>query len=269
MPDTESATRHIRVETSPGARAGVALVTLERPEALNALSFALLAELADALEVLDRDGSTRVVVLTGSGQRAFAAGADVAELRDQTPASLRADGHFGAWDRISAVGLPLIAAVRGYALGGGCELAMSCDLIIAADDARFGQPEIKIGIMPGAGGTQRLTRAIGPARAMDMILTGRPMPAAEALAAGLVSRVVPAATLLDDALAVAVEIAAMPPGSVRAAKQAVRAAQELPLSDGLALERRVFFDLFATHDQREGMSAFLEKRPAVWQDGSR
>ena len=267
MPDTESATRFIRVETNPGARAGVALVTLERPAALNALSFALLAELADALETLDRDGSTRAVVLTGAGERAFAAGADVAELRDQTPDRLRADGHFGAWDRIAAVGLPLIAAVRGYALGGGCELAMSCDLIIAADDARFGQPEIKIGIMPGAGGTQRLTRAIGQARAMDMILTGRPMLASEALAAGLVSRVVPTASVLEDALGVATEIAAMPPGAIRAAKRAVRAAEDLPLGEGLALERRVFFDLFGTHDQREGMSAFLEKRAAVWQDG--
>ena len=212
----------------------MALVTIDRPEVRNALDFALLAELAGvARERWTQDGTTRAVVLTGAGDKAFAAGADIVELADQTPERLHAEGHFTAWDRIAAVGLPVIAAVRGYALGGGCELAMSCDLLVAGDDARFGQPEIRIGVMPGAGGTQRLTRAIGRARAMDMILTGRTMDAAEAFAAGLVTcgraggrhgrrgaRRSPSS------------IAAMPPLAVRAAKRAVRSAEELPLSRG-------------------------------------
>ncbi|MDH4143021.1 MAG: enoyl-CoA hydratase-related protein, partial [Chloroflexota bacterium] len=169
MTEVRPDSRSIRVDAPVRGHDGVALVTLDRPETLNALDFALLGELAEALERLDRDGVTRVVVLTGSGERAFAAGADITELADQTPERLRAEGHFGSWDRVAAVGVPLIAAVRGYALGGGCELAMTCDLIVAGDDAKFGQPEIRIGVMPGAGGTQRLTRAIGTARAMEMI----------------------------------------------------------------------------------------------------
>lgn len=261
---TLPATERIRVDVPADGHPGVALVTLDRPAALNALDFALLGELADALERLDTDGSTRVVVLTGAGERAFAAGADITELAGQTPDRLRAEGRFSTWDRIAAVGLPLIAAVRGYALGGGCELAMTCDLLIAGDDARFGQPEIKIGVMPGAGGTQRLTRAVGKAVAMDVILTGRMLDAAEAHAAGLVSRVVPAADTVAAALAVADVIAAMPPLAVRAAKRAVNDALEQPLSAGLRREREAFFDLFATEDQREGMVAFMEKRPATW-----
>jgi enoyl-CoA hydratase len=264
LTDTRPATRPIRVDAPVERRPGVALVTLDRPAVRNALDFALLADLADALETLDVDGATRAVVLTGGGDKAFAAGADIVELADQTPERLTAEGHFGAWDRIAAVGLPVIAAVRGYALGGGCELAMSCDLLVAGDDAVFGQPEIRLGVMPGAGGTQRLTRAIGRARAMDMVLTGRTMDAAEAHAAGLVTSVVPAATTVDAALDLAERIAAMPPLAVRAAKRAVRAAEELPLSEGLAAERRAFFDLFATADQREGMQAFMAKRPPVW-----
>jgi enoyl-CoA hydratase len=257
-------TRLIRVDAPVEGHEGVALVTIDRPEALNALSFALLAELAEALETLDRDGRTRVVILTGSGEKAFAAGADIVELADQTPERLRSEGHFGAWDRLGAIGIPLIAAVRGFALGGGCELAMTCDLIVAGDDARFGQPEIRIGVMPGAGGTQRLTRAIGVARAMELVLTGRMFDAREALAAGLVTSVVPASDVIPTALSLADTIASMPPLAVRAAKRSVLAAAELPLSAGLRTEREAFFDLFATEDQREGMRAFQEKRPPSW-----
>lgn len=264
MTDAMPTTRFIRVDAPVDGHDGVALVTIDRPEARNALSFALLAELADALEELDRDGRTRVAILTGAGDRAFAAGADIVELADQTPERLRSERHFDTWDRLWAIGIPLIAAVRGYALGGGCELAMTCDLIVAGDDAQFGQPEIRIGVMPGAGGTQRLTRAIGVARAMELVLTGRTMPAAEALATGLVTTVVPAADVLDAAVDLADQIAAMPPLAVRAAKRSVLAAAELPLSAGLRAEREAFFDLFATDDQREGMRAFQEKRPPTW-----
>jgi enoyl-CoA hydratase len=257
-------TRLIRVDHPAPGHDGVALVTIDRPEARNALSFAILEELADTLEALDGDESCRAIVITGAGDRAFAAGADILELADQTPERLALDGQFDAWDRIAAIGLPLVAAVRGYALGGGCELALTCDLIVAGEDARFGQPEIKIGVMPGAGGTQRLTRAVGKALAMELILTGRTMDAAEASAAGLVTAVVPAAETVDRALALADTIASMPPLAVRAAKRSVLAAAELPLSEGLRLERQAFFDLFATQDQREGLRAFTEKRPPVW-----
>lgn len=264
MTDVRPGTRFIRVEPRVEGHDGVARLTIDRPEVRNALNFALLAELADALESLDADRVTRVVVLTGAGEAAFAAGADIVELADQTPARLAAEGHFHAWERIAAVGIPIVAAVRGYALGGGCELALSCDLIVAGDDARFGQPEIRIGVMPGAGGTQRLTRAVGQARAMDLILTGRMLGAEEAFAAGLVSRVVPAAETQAAALELAATIASMPPLAVRAAKAAIRAAAELPLAEGLRRERAAFFQLFATDDQREGMAAFMGKRPPHW-----
>jgi enoyl-CoA hydratase len=244
--------------------AHVALVTLQRPEALNALSFDLLDELVAALEALDRDPACRAVVITGSGERAFAAGADIRELAPQTSASLTSGGRFGVWDRLAAIGLPLIAAVRGVALGGGCELAMTCDMIVAAEDAGFGQPEIRLGVMPGAGGTQRLTRAIGKARAMELILTGRTMSARDAAAAGLVTSVVPASATVDAALELAERIAAMPPLAVRAAKAAVLDASDRPLAAGLARERETFFGLFDTEDQAEGMAAFTEKRPPVW-----
>lgn len=244
--------------------AGVALVTIDRPESLNALSFDLLRELAVALEALDSDPTCRAIVLTGAGSRAFAAGADIRELAIQTSESLAAGHDFDAWGRIDAIGLPLIAAIRGFALGGGCELAMACDMLIAGDDAVFGQPEIRIGVIPGAGGTQRLTRAIGPARAMELILTGRTIDAAEAFAAGLVTKVVPAGATVDAGLELAARIAEMPPLAVRAAKRAVRAAAELPLTHGLAAERQAFFALFDTADQAEGMSAFIEKRRAAW-----
>ena len=243
---------------------GVALVTLDRPKALNALSFDLLDQLASALETLDADPACRAIVVTGAGDRAFAAGADIRELAGQTSASLAEGARFGAWDRIDAVGLPLIAAVRGFALGGGCELAMACDMIVAADDATFGQPEILIGVMPGAGGTQRLTRAIGKARAMELILTGRSLSAHEAEARGLVTRVVPAEATVDAALELAASVATMPPRAARAAKAAVVDATEHSLSEGLARERDAFFGLFDTDDQAEGMAAFTEKRPPVW-----
>jgi enoyl-CoA hydratase len=264
LTDSRPDSRFIQVEPRLAGHPGVALVTIDRPEARNALNFALLAQLAEVLETLDRDGEVRAVVLSGAGERAFAAGADIVELAEQTPERLAAEGHFEAWDRIAAIGLPVIAAVRGYALGGGCELAMSCDLIVAGDDAQFGQPEIRIGVMPGAGGTQRLTRAIGQARAMELILTGRMLPAEEALAAGLVSRVVPAGDTLASAIELADTIAGMPPVAVRAAKAAVRSAAELPLSEGLRRERAAFFALFATDDQREGMAAFMAKRSPSW-----
>ncbi len=243
---------------------GVALLTIDRPDVLNALSFDLLDELADALAALDVDPGCRAIVLTGSGTRAFAAGADVKELAVQTPVSLVMDDRFAVWERIAATRKPVIAAVRGFALGGGCELALSCDLIVAGDDARFGQPEINLGVMPGAGGTQRLTRAIGRARAMDLVLTGRTISAGEAEAWGMVSRVVSADRTLDEALALAATIASMPPLAIRAAKEAVRLAEELPLSAGLRHERGAFFALFATDDQTEGMSAFVEKRRPEW-----
>jgi enoyl-CoA hydratase len=243
---------------------GVALVTIDRPEALNALSFDLLDELVAALETLDADASCRAVVITGAGHRAFAAGADIMELASQTSASLTAGGRFEVWDRLAAIGLPLVAAVRGFALGGGCELAMACDMIVAAEDASFGQPEIRIGVMPGAGGTQRLTRAIGKAKAMELILTGRTMTAMEAADHGLVTSVVPAAATVDAALELAGKIATMPPLAVRAAKAAVVAAYEGGLRDGLTGEREAFFRLFDTGDQAEGMAAFTQKRPPVW-----
>jgi enoyl-CoA hydratase len=242
----------------------VALVTFDRQDALNALNFALIAELTDALERLDADPDCRCIVLTGAGDRAFAAGADIRELATQTPTSLMVDNDFHRWERIKRVRTPIVAAVRGFALGGGCELAMVCDMIVAAEDAQFGQPEIRLGVMPGAGGTQRLTRAIGKARAMELILTGRNLGAREAEARGLVTRVVPAEVTLDAAIGLAVEIAAMPPVAVTAAKEAVNRAFELPLEAGLEFERKNFFLLFASDDQEEGMAAFAEKRPPSW-----
>ncbi|MBI3745936.1 MAG: enoyl-CoA hydratase/isomerase family protein [Chloroflexi bacterium] len=243
---------------------GVALVFLDRPKVLNALDFVMIAELTDALEALDGDPACRVIVLTGAGERAFAAGADINELAVQTPTTLLADDHFHRWERLKRIRKPLIAAVRGFALGGGCELAMTCDLIVAGDDAQFGQPEIRLGVMPGAGGTQRLTRAIGKARAMELVLTGATIDAREAEARGLVTRVVPAAETVAAALELAATVAGMPPLAVIAAKDAVNRAEELGLEDGLAFERRSFYLLFGSHDQREGMAAFVEKRRPSW-----
>src|SRR6266404_4609659 len=247
-----------------GELPGVALLVLDRPDVLNALDFALIAALTDALEALDSNPACRVMVITGAGDRAFAAGADIKELARQTPTSLTVDDDFHRWERIKRIRKPIIAAVRGFALGGGCELAMACDMIVAGEDAQFGQPEIKLGVMPGAGGTQRLTRAIGKARAMELVLTGRTMAAREAEANGFVTRVVPTEATLDAALDLASVVAAQAPLAVLAAKQAILQAYEPSLSAGIDVERRAFFDLFETDDQTEGMTAFDEKRPASW-----
>lgn len=254
-----------RATGTPGdVVAGVALVTLDRPEALNALNAAVLGRLVDILRDLDANPDCRCIVLTGAGTRAFAAGADIREIAGETPAGLLAADRFARWDEVAAIRTPIVAAVRGFALGGGLELAMACDMIVAGDDAKFGQPEIRIGVIPGGGGTQRLTRAVGKARAMELILTGRSIDAAEADRVGLVTRVVPAAETLTAALELAASVAGMPPLAVRAAKEAVCAAEELPLARGVAFERRLFHLLFGTEDQREGMAAFLEKRSPTW-----
>ena len=262
--DRERSLVRVAFPAGDPARDGVALVTLDRREARNALSFALLADLDEVLAVLDDDESCRAIVITGSGERAFAAGADIRDLAGSTRERLRREDPFAVVDRVGRLRTPVIAAVRGYALGGGCELAMACDIVVAGDDAVFGQPELSIGVIPGAGGTQRLARAVGRARAMDLVLTGRQVRADEAERLGIVSLVVPAAEVLETALDRAAAIAALPVEAVRAAKAAVNAAQRLPLDEGLRFERDRFEALFDTHDQEEGMVAFLEKRPPVW-----
>lgn len=241
----------------------VGIVTLNRPQVLNALNQATMDELVDAIEGLEQDEGIRCVILAG-GERAFAAGADVTEMAAATPSDLLAGSRFRQWERIRRMSKPLIAAVRGYALGGGCELSMLCDMVIAGEGARFGQPEINIGIMPGAGGTQRLTRAVGKARAMELVLTGRHMTAEEALAAGLVTRVVPDELVLDEAKRLAREIATKPPIAVRLAKESVLKAFDTSLEAGLDYERKAFYLLFATEDKTEGIQAFLAKRPPVF-----
>jgi len=253
---------HILVET----RGAVTLVTLNRPQALNALSSAVLEDLIAAFSAFEADETQRCAVLTGAGDKAFAAGADIKEMADKPSSEFYSGDMFARWqsDLVNAVRKPWIAAVNGFALGGGCELAMMADFIVASDSAKFGQPEIKLGVVPGMGGSQRLTRAIGKAKAMDLILTGRMIDAAEAERTGLVARVVPATDLLDTALAIAGEIAAMPPLAVLAAKELVNAAQQLPLEEGIRLERRLFHMLAATEDKAEGMAAFVEKRAPVW-----
>ena len=238
---------------------GIAVVTLNRPDVLNALNQATMDELVSALEEFEREGSVRCIVLTGAG-RAFAAGADIKEMAGASAPEMLAGYRFQQWERIRKVTTPLIAAVNGFALGGGCELAMLCDMIVAAETAQFGQPEINLGIMPGAGGTQRLTRAIGKARAMEMVLTGRPISARQAEACGLVSRVVPAETVLDEAKRLAQEVAAKGAVAVRLAKEAVLKAFDTHLEGGLDYERKCFYLLFATEDRSEGIAAFLEKR---------
>jgi enoyl-CoA hydratase len=239
----------------------VATLTITRPEALNALDHATMVELLAALRDLDADPGVGAIVITGT-ERAFAAGADVAQMAAFGSAEIREAEWFAEWQQVGSTGTPLVAAVRGYALGGGCELAMLCDIVVAGESARFGQPEITLGVIPGMGGTQRLVRAVGKSLAMEMILTGRMLTAADALAAGLVSQVVPDDDVVAEAEALAARIAALPRAASRAAKEAVNAAFELPLSAGVHLERRLFQMLFATAEQKEGMSAFLEKRPA-------
>ncbi len=246
----------ILVET----RGAVGLIRLNRPAALNALCDQLMTELGRQLLAFDADPAIGAIVLTGS-EKAFAAGADIKEMRDRTyPEALLEDFLGAHWETVTKVKKPVIAAVAGFALGGGCELAMMCDLIIAADTAKFGQPEINIGIIPGAGGTQRLTRAVGKSKAMEMVLTGRMMDAAEAERANLVVRVVPAADLLDETLKLATKIAALSPVAVAVAKQAVNRAFETTLAEGVRAERALFLPLFGTPDQKEGMAAFVEKR---------
>ncbi len=241
----------------------VLLVRLNRPQALNALNGEVLADLIAAFAAYDADADLRCLVLTGS-EKAFAAGADIKEMSEQSFAAMYGSNYFAGYERVTATRKPWIAAVSGFALGGGCELAMMADILIAADNARFGQPEIKLGVIPGMGGSQRLVRAIGKAKAMEMCLTGRMMDAAEAEAAGLVARVVPAADLVTEALKTAAAIAAMAPLAAIAAKEAINASFEMPLAQGVNFERRLFHGLFGSADQKEGMSAFVEKRPGSW-----
>jgi enoyl-CoA hydratase len=242
------------------SRGRVGLIRLNRPQALNALNRALMRELGQALGAFEADKNIGCIVVTGS-EKAFAAGADIKEMADKEFTDVYFDDFCADWHQAAAARKPVIAAVAGFALGGGCELAMQCDLIIAADTAKFGQPEIKLGIIPGIGGTQRLTRVVGKAKAMDLILTGRMMDAQEAERSGLVARVVPAANLLEEAIKVADTIASMSLPSVLAAKESVNRAFETSLAEGIRFERRIFHSLFATDDQGEGMNAFIEKRP--------
>jgi enoyl-CoA hydratase len=243
----------------------VGLIRLNRPAALNALNRALMRELALAVDKFEADSAIACMVITGS-EKAFAAGADIKEMADKQFVDVFFDDFCADWHRVAAARKPVIAAVAGFALGGGCELAMQCDLIIAADNAKFGQPEIKLGIIPGIGGTQRLTHAVGKAKAMDLILTGRMMDATEAERAGLVARIVPQQNLIEEALKVAATIAGMSLPSLLAAKEAVNCALETSLAEGIRFERRIFHSLFATADQKEGMHAFVEKRPPKFQN---
>jgi len=241
----------------------VTLVTLNRPKALNALNSQVLRELIAAFAAYDADESQRCLVLNGS-EKAFAAGADIKEMADQGFASMYGSNLSAGWEKVTATRKPWIAAVAGYALGGGCEVAMMADFIIAADNAQFGQPEIKLGVTPGMGGSQRLTQAVGKAKAMEMCLTGRMMGAEEAERSGLVARVVPAANLLEEALSTAETIASMAPLAAIATKEMINAAFEMGLAQGIVFERRLFHGLFGTEDQKEGMSAFVDKRKAEW-----
>jgi enoyl-CoA hydratase len=253
--------QHLIVET----KGRVGLIRLNRPQALNALNAALMSELAAAIDAFEADAGIGCIVITGS-DTAFAAGADIKEMATKSYIDAFMGNFAASWDRAAHARKPVIAAVAGFALGGGCELAMQCDLIVAADNARFGQPEIKLGVIPGIGGTQRLARAVGKAKAMDLILTGRTMDAAEAERCGLVARVVPLSGLMTEAMKAADVIAAMSLPSVMAAKEAVNRAFEVSLAEGVAFERQVFHAMFATEDQKEGMAAFVEKRPAQFKN---
>ncbi len=253
--------QNIIVETK--GRVGV--IRLNRPQALNALNRALIEELTSAIDAFEADDAIGCILMTGS-DKAFAAGADIKEMADKTFIEAYLGNFAADWHAPTRARKPIVAAVAGFALGGGCELAMQCDLIIAADNAKFGQPEIKLGVIPGIGGTQRLTRAVGKAKAMDLILTGRMMDAAEAERCSLVARVVPAASLMDEAMKVADTIANMSLPSVLAAKESVNAAFESSLAEGVRFERRIFHALFATEDQKEGMKAFVEKRKPDWKN---
>ena len=253
--------QNIIVET----KGRVGIIRLNRPQALNALNKALIDELTRAIETFDADDKIGCLLITGS-EKAFAAGADIKEMADKPFVEAYLGDFVSNWNSIAQARKPVVAAVAGFALGGGCELAMQSDIVIAADNAKFGQPEIKLGVIPGIGGTQRLAHAVGKAKAMDMILTGRMMDAAEAEKSGLVARVVPAASLMDEAMKVADVIANMSLPSVLAAKESVNAAFESSLAEGMRFERRIFHSLFATDDQKEGMKAFIEKRPPAWKN---
>ena len=242
----------------------VGLITLNRPKVLNVLNQKLTSELLEVAETFDRDSAVGCIVITGS-EKAFAAGADIVEMQDQSYMDMYTSDWFSVWDRLIAVRTPLIAAVAGFALGGGCELAMICDVILAADTAKFGQPEIKLGVMPGIGGSQRLTRFVGKSKAMEMCLTGRMMDAAEAERSGLVSRVIPAAELLADALNTAEAIASMSLSVTMMTKESINRSYETTLTEGVRFERRVFHAMFATNDQKEGMKAFVGKKKANFQ----
>lgn len=244
-------------------RGRVGLVTLNRPEAMNALNQGLIRELMDALETFDRDEAVGAIVIAGN-QKVFAAGADIKEMADKTAREMAESDFISNFDRLRAVRKPVIAAVSGWALGGGCEVALACDMIVASESAKFGQPEITIGVIPGAGGTQRLPRALGKALAMEMVLNNRTLSAQEALGFGLVNRVVPVEAYLDEALKLAEEVASRAPVAVRAAKKMVNAACELSLAESLAEEKQEFYELFNTEDQKEGMRAFAEKRKPQW-----
>ena len=253
--------QHIKVET----RGKVGILRLDRPAALNALNMALIGELAAAIDAFETDAGIGCIVITGS-DKAFAAGADIKEMAAKSYMEAFMGNFAATWDPPAHARKPVIAAVAGFALGGGCELAMQCDIIIAADNAKFGQPEIKLGVIPGIGGTQRFTHAVGKAKAMDIMLTGRMMDAEEAERAGLVARIVPAANLLEEAMKVAETIASMSLPSVLAAKEAVNRAFETSLAEGIRFERRIFHSLFATADQKEGMAAFIAKRPPKFEN---
>ena len=244
---------------TPQARPAVALIQLNRPKELNALNLQLMQEIRDALKALDEDDAVRVVVLTGN-ERAFAAGADIKQMAGKSAIDMLIADQFSTWDQIRKFRKPLIGAVSGFALGGGCELAMTCDMLVASETAQFGQPEIRIGTMPGAGGTQRLTRAVGKAKAMEMVLTGEFISAQEAHRVGLVNRVVPVGQYLEEAYRLAASIAAMSPVAARLAKESINRAFETPLDEGLHFERKNFYLTFASEDQKEGMAAFVEKR---------
>jgi enoyl-CoA hydratase len=253
--------QNIIVET----RGKIGIIRLNRAQALNALNAALIAELTQAVAAFEADAAIVCIIVTGS-EKAFAAGADIKEMADKSYMDAFMGDFAANWDALSRARKPTVAAVAGFALGGGCELAMMCDVVIAADNAKFGQPEIKLGVIPGIGGTQRLTRAVGKAKAMDLCLTGRMMDAAEAERAGLVARVVPTASLMDEAMKVAETIASMSLPALMIAKESVNRAFETTLTEGMRFERRVFHSLFATADQKEGMAAFVAKRPAKFEN---
>lgn len=262
MPEKDSSQPYENILVQQQGKVG--LIQINRPKARNALNSPTMSELVAALQAFDADPGVGCMVITGD-ERAFAAGADIKEMSNVTPVIMMDTPFIGYWDRLQAISKPIIAAVSGWCLGGGCELAMACDMIVAAESARFGQPEIGIGVIPGAGGTQRLTRAVGKVIAMEMVLNNRHLTAEEARGYGLVNRVVPVEHYLDEAIRLAAEIAERAPVAVRLGKEAVNRAFESSLAEGILFERRLFAMLFATEDQKEGMAAFIEKRPPVWQ----